>query len=342
MAFSPDERLAAALTGAEFTGASESGDSPIIEWLLHDDQVMRECFRHAAAILKTVTGASITAVLLLDAEHQHYRAEAGVVLHPVPRKQSLSNYVIESDQLFVVEDTRGDPRFTQCLLVSNAPFVRFYAAIPLHAPGGERVGALCAMDPEPRLLTDAHRDVFEHLRAMIENDLKLRCATATDPVTRLFNRRFMLESIRQKWHDAQPGDWLTAVMVDIDWFKQFNDTYGHPAGDVCLQKVAAVLQDVADKYQVIAGRMGGEEFGMLLSGQPRGEVPAILEKLRRGVMQLDIAHRHSTAGVVTVSVGAALTQRSALEGANSQAAFAAADLALYRAKHAGRNAVVIH
>ncbi|MFP3740116.1 GAF domain-containing protein, partial [Burkholderia sp. SIMBA_019] len=95
---------------------------------------------------KTVTGASITAVLLLDAEHQHYRAEAGVVLHPVPRKQSLSNYVIESDQLFVVEDTRGDPRFTQCLLVSNAPFVRFYAAIPLHAPGGERVGALCAMD----------------------------------------------------------------------------------------------------------------------------------------------------------------------------------------------------
>jgi diguanylate cyclase (GGDEF)-like protein len=99
---------------------------------------------------------------------------------------------------------------------------------------------------------------------------------------------------------------------------------------------------VADEYQVIAGRMGGEEFGMLLSGQPRGEVPAILEKLRRGVMQLDIAHRHSTAGVVTVSVGAALTQRTALEGTNSQAAFAAADLALYRAKHAGRNAVVIH
>jgi diguanylate cyclase (GGDEF)-like protein len=197
------------------------------------------------------------------------------------------------------------------------------------------------MDPAPRTLTDSHRAVFQHLRAIVENDLKLRCATATDPVTRLFNRRFMLESIRRKWQDAQPGDWLAAIMIDIDWFKPFNDTYGHPAGDACLQKVAAVLQAIADEHKEIAGRMGGEEFGMLLSGRPRHEVQPILDRLRHGIMKLSIAHRHSESGIVTVSIGAALTQRAVPHSASSQAVFAAADLALYQAKHAGRNAVVI-
>lgn len=337
----PEEPTAGHLQSTDAISAHESGESPVIEWLLHDDQVMRECFRHATAILKIVTGASITAVLLLDAEHQHYRAEVGLSVHPIPRRQSLSNYAVQSDSLFVVEDARQDPRFLQCVLVRAAPFVRFYAAIALRAPDGKLVGALCAMDPAPRTLTESHRAVFQHLRAIVESDLKLRCATATDPVTRLFNRRFMLESIRRIWHDAQPGDWLTAVMIDIDWFKQFNDTYGHPAGDACLQKVAAVLQAVADEHKVIAGRMGGEEFGMLLSGLPRHEVQPILEQLRRGIMELSIAHRHAASGIVTVSIGAALTQRAVPDPASSQAVFAAADLALYRAKHAGRNAVVI-
>jgi diguanylate cyclase (GGDEF)-like protein len=316
----------------------ERDDSPIVEWLLHDDQVMRECFQHATGILKTVTGAQITAVLLLDAEHQHYRAEAGLSVHPIPRRQSLSHYAVQSEALFVVEDATADARFAQCVLVRAAPFVRFYAAIPLRAPDGQLVGALCAMDSAPRTLTDPGRDVFEHLRAIIENDLKLRCATATDPVTRLFNRRFMLESIRRKWREAAPEESITAVMVDIDWFKQFNDTYGHPAGDVCLQRVAAVLQAFADEHHGIAGRMGGEEFGLLLSGLPEHAIPPILEQLRCSVAALAIAHRHSHAGVVTVSVGAAL----ALGSSSSQAAFATADMALYRAKHAGRNAVVMY
>lgn len=73
------------------------------------------------------------------------------------------------------------------------------------------------------------------MRAMIENDMQLCCATATDPVTNLFNRRFMLESVRRKWNDAAPGDWLAAVMVDIDRFKQYNDTYGSIAFIVFLK-----------------------------------------------------------------------------------------------------------
>jgi len=163
---------------------------------------MRDCFRHAAAIQKCVTGAPITAITLLDRNLQHYCAEGGVIMSPIPRGRSPCDHAVQGDKLFVTEDAHADTALQECALVHGAPFVRFYAAIPIRAPGGEVVGALCAMDPSPRQLEPDARDVFEHLRAMIENDLRLRTAAAIDPLTRLFNRRFMLESMRRQWQDA--------------------------------------------------------------------------------------------------------------------------------------------
>lgn len=302
---------------------------------------MRECFQHAAAVVKNVTGTSIAAVTLLDAEHQHYRAEVGMSIQPVLRKQSLCDYAVQGDDLFIVEDARADPRFGECMLVRNAPFVRFYAAVPIRAPAGEVVGALCAMDSLPHRLTDAQRTVFSHLRAMIENDLRLRSATAIDPLTQLFNRRFMLESIRSKWHDAADGEDIHAVMVDVDWFKQYNDTYGHQAGDTCLREVASVLQSIADEHQMIAGRLGGEEFGLLLCGSPRLTLETALESLRQGVERLAIEHRGSSFGIVTVSVGAALARKRGRVESAPRESFAIADRALYVAKERGRNRVIV-
>ncbi len=317
------------------------GESPILEWLLHDDQVMRECFGHATAILKSVTQATISAVLLLDAEHQHYRAEVGLSVLPIPRRQSLCNYAVQADDLFIVADTLADARFVDCRLVTSAPFARSYAAIPLRGPDGDIVGALCAMDPQPARFSPAHAEVFRHLRAMIENDLRLRTATATDPLTSLFNRRYMLESIRRSWDGAADGTEMGAVMVDIDWFKQYNDTYGHQAGDACLRQVATELQSIAEAYKMIAGRLGGEEFGLSQCGLQRPTFEAALEKLRAGVASLAIQHRQSPAGIVTVSIGAAVTQRTGSTDLARQMTFASADRALYRAKAEGRNRVVM-
>jgi diguanylate cyclase (GGDEF)-like protein len=323
-------------------GADQENVEPsVIEWLLHDDQVMRECFRHAAAVVKSATGASMAGVTLLDAEHQYYRAEVGMSIPAVPRKQSLCHHAVQQDDLFIIEDALADPRFGECILVHNSPFVRFYAAIPIRAPAGEVVGALCAMDASPGRITEAQRNVFSHLRAMVENDLKLRTATAIDPLTHLFNRRFTLESIRRKWHEAADGEAISAVMVDVDWFKQYNDTYGHQAGDACLRKVASMLQSIADEYQMIAGRLGGEEFGLLLCGSQRPALETALEKLRGGVEGLAIEHRGSSFGTLTVSVGASLTCKQGRVESAHRDGFAIADRALYVAKDHGRNRVVI-
>ncbi|MDR5777563.1 MULTISPECIES: sensor domain-containing diguanylate cyclase [unclassified Caballeronia] len=257
----PDTRLASRLIGDGPQGSEPSA----IEWLLYDDQVMRECFRHAAAILKCVTGASIIAITLLDRNLQHYFAAGGVMMSPMPRGRSLCDHAVQGDKLFVTEDARSDTALQKCALVHGAPFIRFYAAIAIRAPGGEAVGVLCAMDSSPRQLDPDARDVFHHLRALIENDLRLRTAAALDPLTRLFNRRFMREYVRRQWQDAGAGEHIGLVVIDVDWFKHFNDTYGHPAGDGCLREVSSVLQMIADEHQMIAGPIGGEEFALLVT-----------------------------------------------------------------------------
>jgi len=182
LAYSNDRLSSRMAVDACATGEAEV-ESSVIEWLLHDDQVMRECFTHAAEILKSVTGAAITAITLLDEEYQHYRAEVGMAMPLVTRARSLADYAVRGAELFVIEDAHDDSRFGECMLVQRYPFVRFYAAIALRAPNGEIVGALCAMDPSPGRLDAGQRGVFHHLRAMIENDLKMRTATAIDPLT---------------------------------------------------------------------------------------------------------------------------------------------------------------
>ncbi|WP_321888063.1 sensor domain-containing diguanylate cyclase [Paraburkholderia bannensis] len=311
----------------------------VVEWLLHDDQVMRECFGHATGILKFVTGAAFTTVTLLDAAHQHFCGDLGTLVANTPRDSSLSEHALRNGGVFVVEDTRERADVQGCDLVQYPPHVRFFAGVPIRLPDGEPIGALCAMDPAPRRMDANARGVLRHLGEMIENDLRLRMASAVDPLTQLFNRRSTLESVHHRWQDTPDGEGVGSVMVDIDWFKQYNDTYGHPAGDGCLRAVAEVLREAAEEHNMIAGRVGGEEFALLLTGVERAELGFALERVRAGVERLGIEHRGSPLGVVTLSMGATHTWRNAPSDHGYRDAFCVADDALYEAKKDGRNCV---
>lgn len=333
-----------ALAPPEAHASDSASDNPapsVTEWLLHDDQVMRECFRHAAEIIKVATGASLALVTLIDRNHQHYRGEAGLAVRPIPRHNSLCEYAIRSGGVFVVEDTMLRPEVQECMLVQEAPHARFYAAVPIRLPDGEVVGALAALDPQPRRLEPRQVDALRHLGAMIENDLKLRTAAAVDPLTQLFNRRHTLERIHRQWQDTRAGEGLGAVMIDVDWFKQYNDAYGHPAGDACLRQVSALLREEAEKHQMVAGRVGGEEFALLVGAAQRPALGAVLESVRAGVERFAIAHRGSPYGRVTLSIGGSHTLRNGPCDRGYREAFVVADRALYRAKEAGRNRVWI-
>jgi diguanylate cyclase (GGDEF)-like protein len=129
---------------------------------------------------------------------------------------------------------------------------------------------------------------------------------------------------------------MALAMIDIDQFKQYNDRYGHPAGDRCLTAVATAIRGVLRGTDVVA-RYGGEEFCVILPRADRDTAAAVAERIRAAVAALDERHEGAAHGRVTVSIGfAALVPRP---GSIPEQLVQLADLQLYRAKNAGRNQV---
>lgn len=165
----------------------------------------------------------------------------------------------------------------------------------------------------------------------------LRGQAMQDPLTALANRRHVDEALGVEFRRAQRLQLpLGLLMLDIDHFKAFNDTYGHPAGDACIRAVADAVAAVLRRPTDLAGRYGGEEFAILLPNTDEAGVAVTGERIRRGVQELRLPHAGSEFGIVTVSIGGAVIMPGASD--TGPAAFVeAADAALYGAKRAGRN-----
>lgn len=167
------------------------------------------------------------------------------------------------------------------------------------------------------------------IRALAESRDRFERLSATDPLSELQNRRAFMRSF-----DA-PRPHGLLVLIDIDRFKRVNDTYGHPAGDEVIRSIAAALAEVFAGPGTALGRLGGEEFAVLLPQDQVGRQPLLerVEQARRAVAALRF-----TAAPVVVTISAGVAEAPA--AAPAREAFAAADRALYAAKRAGRNRVV--
>jgi diguanylate cyclase (GGDEF)-like protein/PAS domain S-box-containing protein len=205
-----------------------------------------------------------------------------------------------------------------------------------------RDGALRAMD---LTMTPMHaadglfvvllHDITHHKRS----EDALQRAALLDPLTKIANRRHFDAFLDKEWHrairNAQP---LSLVVLDVDHFKLYNDTLGHAAGDVCLQKVAQTLQDHAARPTDLAARYGGEEFVLLFAETPAETAACLAEMIRAAVAALEIPNpRSTTSSWLTVSVGVATIVPTQLDAVDNL--FVSADRAMYAAKAAGRNRV---
>ncbi|MFH1911228.1 MAG: diguanylate cyclase [Pseudomonadota bacterium] len=161
-----------------------------------------------------------------------------------------------------------------------------------------------------------------------------------DGLTGIANRRHFDEFYQQEWKRALREETpLSLLLCDLDFFKNYNDTYGHQAGDDCLRAVAGVLQKGLRRPGDLTARYGGEEFIVVLPGTLREGALAVAESLRKAVEALAIPHSASaTAPVVTICLGVSITVPG--PGESPADLLAAADRALYRAKEEGRNRVV--
>lgn len=167
----------------------------------------------------------------------------------------------------------------------------------------------------------------------------LRAQAIRDPLTGLYNRRYMEEALGRELARAQRGRLpLTVLMLDLDHFKRFNDTAGHPAGDVLLKQVATVVETRTRKEDV-ACRYGGEEFVLILPGMPFEVARRRADELRRAVGEASVEYGGQSLGSVTISIGLACYSRHGLTG---EELLSAADKALYYAKERGRNQVAAY
>lgn len=181
------------------------------------------------------------------------------------------------------------------------------------------------------------RELLEVTLRLAEANRELERLSFLDGLTGITNRRRLDEIVDHEWKRAsRDGEPLSAILVDVDCFKAYNDRYGHLAGDDCLRRVASALRDVLRRPGDVVARYGGEEFAAVLPGTDAPGARLVAESMRQAVERLGLEHAGSTAGpVVTISLGVVTVIPDARSG--PAALFTAADAALYRAKNEGRN-----
>ena len=171
-------------------------------------------------------------------------------------------------------------------------------------------------------------------RRLLENQVR------QDPLTQLANRLALDEAVAREWRRAQRyGHPIALLMVDVDHFKAYNDTYGHVQGDACLRQVTQALASTIQREGELVARYGGEEFAVLLPNHREDKALECARLLAAAVAQQAIAHSASslTGGCLSVSIGVTSLLPALDEGLGSGALFEQADQALYAAKQAGRN-----
>ena len=181
-------------------------------------------------------------------------------------------------------------------------------------------------------------ETVRDITAQKEAQNALEALAACDALTGLANRRTFDSALTSEARRAaRSGIPLSLLMLDIDHFKLFNDSYGHQHGDDCLKRVADAIGDVAKRSGDVVARYGGEEFAVILPNTGLSAAEVIAERIRRAVENLCIAHRSSSSSpVITMSIGGATTVTHDVDVVSL---LAAADQALYAAKRSGRNRI---
>lgn len=180
--------------------------------------------------------------------------------------------------------------------------------------------------------------VAERTDELRELNNQLEAMSLTDALTGIANRRRFDQVLEQEWgHARRSGELLALAVVDVDWFKRYNDHYGHLAGDACLRQIAQTLAATVNRSTDLVARYGGEEFVFLAPMTDLAGVRGMANKLLQAVEALALPHEISPLGRVSVSIGIA----AAVPGqeAAAEALVARADAALYEAKEQGRNQV---
>jgi diguanylate cyclase (GGDEF)-like protein len=204
-----------------------------------------------------------------------------------------------------------------------------------------RIGLPAEFIPLARSFNAMAAKLTERERQLVATNDRLTVIASMDMLSGLANRRGLQSRLEFEWLRAsQNRQALALMMIDVDHFKMFNDTYGHLEGDACLTRLGETLAGIANETMGFAARYGGEEFCLLLPNQSCEQAMQVGELVRAEISDLAMPHATSPHQHVTVSIGVACATPD--ETQQPSDLIEAADAALYAAKRRGRNAVVEH
>jgi diguanylate cyclase (GGDEF)-like protein len=254
----------------------------------------------------------------------------------------------------VIADTLNDRVLGQHRMVAGAPHIRFFASYPVFNQDKAVVGSVNVIDYSPRTFPEADRQMLADLAALVERELHIRSMSALqldlqkknknlrrksliDPLIGTWNRGAIMRILTiEAIRCDKMGAPLSLIVADLDHFKKINDTYGHPAGDAVLVKVASKLR-ACIRPQEALGRYGGEEFIVVLPGSSSSTAMAVAERMRKA-----IASQPEAIGgaMLNLSISAGIASTDLFPTATTEELISRADVALYAAKDAGRNCVM--
>lgn len=311
-------------------------------------------FNRITRIAQQLFNTQIVLISLIDENRQWFKSCVGMPVRETPRNISFCGHAIMQDDILVIEDTLKDERFRDNPLVTGQPMIRFYAGRPLHNSENFKVGTLCLIDIKPRgftfrdrlllndlghLVEDAFlvRNLKKHHEAIIDFANEAVRHSYLDPMLNIWNRRAIMNILeREKARSERDRNPFSILLIDIDNFKQINDSLGHLAGDKVLADVTGLMVSALRPYDNL-GRYGGEEFLAVLPDTSQEEAVSIAERIREAVAVHPMVVEDKSL-TVTVSIGA-MGWSPALHAVRLEELLEQTDHLLYEAKRRGRNMV---
>jgi diguanylate cyclase (GGDEF)-like protein len=304
------------------------------------------CFDHITRLAAMIFDLPVCVLSLADANRHWFKSRLGVQASEMPRARSFCDVTIRRQKVFVVPDAQADPRFVSAPMVAGPPHFRFYAGAPLIVDNGSCIGSLCVLDvrshrdfdrKDRKILAALAATAVEFLDArshgiglarLIEEIAYLACH---DPLTDLANRRNLREHMGKAMSGMKSEEEISLLYIDLDYFKEINDRFGHNIGDRLLLKVSERLRSSVRATDKVA-RLGGDEFAVVQVGPQAHTQAADLAERLIGVLSVPY-QIDDLCLTIGASIGIAIRGQSM---ADPEELVREADFALYQAKARGR------
>lgn len=259
------------------------------------------------SLAANITCTPMAAFTVITRDRQRYQSRVGIAFDETPRATSFCGHVVAQDLPLSVSDTHADERFHDNPMVAGDPGIRAYLGLPVRAPSGFSVGALCVLDHQPRTFSDEDRQRLETLARMVETQLVLRSVRHHDALTGLYNHTGFSFVMEKAWRRARGiTEAHGLLLIALDRYLSYGGSEGTESKQALLTRVGKMLRKrYVGRKGIVCGRLHDDRFALYASGEASLHLDMEADALRSAIGGLDGMLRPLTAsfGYVQVPTG---------------------------------------